>query len=99
MFGTYFEKTRYNTLSSYQSKMSKRAVSRKLVVPYTTICNIITKWLNYGRIYCIKTNGKKIKVDNKLASIILKHNDLNSKLSSRKVAERIKVISNIDISH
>ena len=47
----------------------------------------------------IKTNGKKIKVDNKLASIILKHNNLNSKLSSRKVAEIIKVISNIDISH
>ena len=47
----------------------------------------------------LKINVRRKMVDNKLGSIILENNDLNSKLSLRKVEERVKDISNNDISH
>ena len=46
MVKTYSEKTRYEILSFFERKTSKKAVSKKFGVPYTTVCNIITKRLN-----------------------------------------------------
>ena len=83
----------------YKENFKYRAISDRTGLALSTVHKIIIKYTNKNTIEHLSGNGRPSKLSNSTKHHLLNLNNENGFLSTRKIAKKIQIACNTDISH